>query len=215
MTCERVSGARQTFREGKKARWVMSDFSLVRHLLQTSLEFGADVRSMGPTDIVSSEGGLSVAEFDTRLDAMRVWCRSVEKLLLAKNLPDMRIHAGFERLSRLRPVLPRYRALAARATNLTVYGLDDFEPQTMGMQVVHLDRGPLVNEWFVAVKARGFAAVIAADDLDGFGGGVKLSERRFRGLVTHNPRVVASAMQALDQFASARLPVGFRSAATR
>ena len=51
------------------------------------------------------------------------------------------------------------------------------------------------------MKANGFGAVVAAEDLDGFGGGTKLGDRRFRGIVTHNPHLVDSAMSALDNFA--------------
>lgn len=180
----------------------MSDFSLVRHLLLEAATLGAPVRAMGSTEVVTSEGELTTAEFETRVEAMRVWCRSVEKTLVDRRLPEMRIHAGFERLSRLRPVLPRYRALAARASSLHVYGLPDFDPETTGMSVVPLVEGPLVQEWFVVVKAKGFGAVIAAEDLDGFGGGDRLAERRFRGLVTHHPALVASAVSAMDAFAA-------------
>ncbi len=183
----------------------MKDFSLVREVLREAQQQKIGVRSLGPTEVIHTEGELSATEFETRVEAMRVWCRSVEKLLVAKGFPDLRVHAGFERMSRIVPVLPRYRALARKAQSLVTYGLPDYDPAVPGLQVVPLASGPLVNEWFLVAKATGFGAVIVADDLDGFGGGIRLGDRRFRGLVSHHPALVSTAMDALDRFSATRV----------
>jgi hypothetical protein len=180
----------------------LEHFSLVKAVIRAARDHGGTLRSLGTTEIISTEGELDHLEFDTRVNALRVWCRSVERLLVERRFPELRIHAGFERMSRIVPVQKRYHALGAIADAVTVYGIPDYDPEASSLRTIPLAKGPLLNEWFFVARARGFSAVIVAEDLDGFGGAVPLMNRRFRGLVTHQPAVVAEAMKQLDAVAA-------------
>lgn len=182
----------------------MKQFSLVRQVSEACQRAGVEARWAGDVAMVGSEGGLSASNFQTGVAAMHVWCRSVERLLVDLAPRELRIHAGFERLSRIKRIEDRYRALASRADALYLYGQPDYTPRIAGAKEVALGEEPLALEWFLVVKARGFGAVVAAEDLDGFGNGRSLSQRRFRGLVTHHPAVVTATIQALDEHLAAR-----------
>lgn len=176
----------------------MDDFSLYDATVRAARTYSLKLRSLGETELGGTEGQLDPVTFETRVASMRLWCRLTEKLVVDKPLRDAVVHAGFERLSRIEHVQKRYRHIAATARELVVYGEDDAAWDVPGMRVVALDEGPLRNEWFLLVSSKAFRALIVAEDLDGFGGGEKLGERRFRGFATHHPALIEHAETLLD-----------------
>ncbi|MFO0695194.1 MAG: DICT sensory domain-containing protein [Polyangiales bacterium] len=176
----------------------MPQFSLYRHVVKKATELGLEMRSLGEAKLDGTEGELAPESFTARVESMRVWCRVAEKLVLDRRLSDAKVHAGFERMNRLEPVLPRYRRMASLVSELVVYGEPDWEPDVPGIRTVALGNEPLALEWFLVVSARGWKAAIVAEDLDGFGGGTRMAERRFRGFATHHPALVAAALEGLE-----------------
>lgn len=177
----------------------MDDFSLYAAIVRAARTSSLELRALGQTKLSGEEGALDPVTFETRIDSMRLWCRLTEKLVVEKPLRDAVVHAGFERLSRVEPVSARYRRIATVAKSLTVYGERDSDWSAPNAAVVELDVGPLRNEWFVLVSSTAFRALIVAEDLDGFGGGVELGARRFRGFATHHPALVERARVLLEE----------------
>lgn len=176
----------------------MDDFSLYDTVLRTARGASLTVRSLGDVTLRGGEGALDPVTFDTRVESMRLWCRLTERLVTDKPVREAVVHAGFERLSRIAPVARRYRRIAATARELVVYGEADALWDVPGMRAVHLDVGPLRNEWFLLVSSPAFKALLVAEDLDGFGGGRAIADRCFRGFATHHPKLVEDARRVLE-----------------
>lgn len=155
------------------------------------------------TEPPRGEPGEQIASsFEAEVATMSVWCRVVERLVIANALTaearDAIVHAGFERLSRIAPVLDRYRSIGASARSLHVYGEPDAAPSAEGMSTVAFRGGPLASEWFLIVDSARFRTVLAAKDLDGFESGRPMRARRFSALACHHPKVVADVRPALE-----------------
>lgn len=177
----------------------MDDFSLYESVVSLARTTSTPLRALGETELTGAEGTLDEVTFETRVSSMRLRCRLAEKLVVDKRLRDAEVHAGFERLSRVNPVIRRYRRIGTIATSLAVYGEADVALDVPGMRSVALAPGPLRNEWFLVVSSKAFKALIVSEDLDGFGGGTSLGARRFRGFATHRPELVEKARLMLEE----------------
>lgn len=193
-----------------------SRYSVYGHVLRAAEAHGVRLRSASGTPPTGDEGALDASTFQASVNAMAVWCRVAERLVVANGLEggfsDAVVHAGFERMSRVRPVLPRYRSIARIASSLDVYGEPDVELNVHGMREVVFSGGPLANEWFLLIESKRFKTILAGNDLDGIGGGKPLASRHFQAVACHHPGVVADVRAALelerDRLFSARPKAG-------
>jgi len=174
----------------------LSSFSLYETMTETAKTLGVRCDRL--------EGGLPAgggddadASFAGTELAMRAWCRRNEKLVADGRISGPEIFAGFERLSRMKGVLPRYRRMALRASALWVFGEDDFDPAISQVHAVPVADGPLTREWFLLVHARDYKAALCARDLDGLGNDRPTSERRFEGLKSNNPSLIGALYEQL------------------
>lgn len=176
--------------------------SVHRSVLRAAQKHGVALRAASPIAPTGEEHGAEPAStFQASVATMAVWCRVAERLVVRNALEgstDAVVHAGFERLSRVRPVLERYRSLARSARSLDVYGEPDAQLGVAGLREVSFMGGPLASEWFLLVEGRRFKTILAGRDLDGFSSGRPLSERRFEAVACHHPAVVAEVREALE-----------------
>ncbi|MET0388035.1 MAG: DICT sensory domain-containing protein [Polyangiales bacterium] len=138
----------------------------------------------------------SNAQFSTGVRAMLHWCRVNEQLTLERHARDARVFAGFERMSRVRPVLKRYRRLAVAAQRLVVFGEHD-DRLPLPCELVDVAGSPLAREWFLVIDAPAYKALLAARDLDGFGPTGPLVGRRFAGVTLHDGALITRAADEL------------------
>lgn len=179
-----------------------SRHSVFHHLEKACQKHGVASWSAASDPPTGDEAASSGVKFVAQVRTMSVWCRVVERLVVSNaregSRGDAIVHAGFERLSRLTPVLARYRAIGKAARSVDVYGEPDAEVSGEGLRSIVFSGGPLANEWFLVVESARFKTVLAAEDLDGFGSGKPLAERRFRATASYHPAVVADVRAALE-----------------
>ena len=110
-----------------------------------------------------------------------------------------RIFAGFQKLSFLLPILPRYRQLAEVAESVWVFGYPDVPiPPIPGLHAVPLPEDhALMGEWFLVVESPNYFSALIARDMSGFD--VPSAERLFRGVWTFNAPIVEMFQQRLSE----------------
>lgn len=179
-----------------------SRHSVYRHVLRSAEAHRVQVRSASGSPPTGREDALDAATFEASVGTLALWCRVAERLVVENGLQagfsDAVVHAGFERLSRVKPVLARYRSIARVARAVHVYGEPDVALDVAGLREVHFSGGPLLNEWFLLVESKKFKTVLVGHDLDGIGGGRPLASRVFSAVACHHPGVVAEVREALD-----------------
>jgi DICT domain-containing protein len=176
----------------------MPEFSLYQ-LVRARLDSLSSVtRELGDVVDALPAERVGPTQFRARVLSMLGWCRTAENLLIARGMTDARIHAGFERMSRVRDAAVRYRKLAALGNSITLYGLPDENPAISQARLVPIYQGPMLAEWFVVVRSNDYSALVCASDLDGFESGIPLRQRRFEGVLSYDDRVVSEAISALD-----------------
>lgn len=172
----------------------MVGFSFYDWVLHTASADQIELRQLGDAAAAGASGdrqGLS-----TSARAMLHWCSIVERLTRDKHARGARIYAGFERLSRVRPVLRRYRQLADVTERLVVFGERD-EPIDLNAELVDVTGSPLCREWFLVIHTADYGALLAAKDLTGFGPTGPLPGRRFAAVTAHDRVFIERAAHRL------------------
>lgn len=125
--------------------------------------------------------------------------RHIEQRALAAG--EGTVHAGFQRLSRLRDkrhTLDTYLTLAERGVDTNLYGAPDWRPPAVDGLAVHADDdGDVVGDyWFVAVDTdRGGGALVAREDDPG----------AYTGFWTFRPSLVADVIETIETDVQPRL----------
>ncbi|ELZ22431.1 sensor protein [Halosimplex carlsbadense 2-9-1] len=125
--------------------------------------------------------------------------RHIEQRALAAG--EGTVHAGFQRLSRLRDkrhTLDTYLTLAERGMDTNLYGVPDWRPPTADGLSVHADDdGDVVGDhWFVVVDSdRGGGALVARKDGPG----------AYTGFWTFRPKLVADVVETIETDVRPRL----------
>ena len=125
--------------------------------------------------------------------------RHIEQRALAAG--DGTVHAGFQRLSRLRDkrhTLDTYLTLAERGAGVNLYGTPDWRPPAAdGLTVYGDDDGDVVGDyWFVVVDTeRGGAALVARED----------DPDAYTGFWTFRPSLVAEVVESIETDVQPRL----------
>ena len=143
-----------------------SRLSVYRTLLDAGIANGVAHWTASSQPPQGHEDASVATSFEAEVATMGVWCRVVERLVISNALVessrDAVVHAGFERLSRVAPVLERYRSIGKSARSLHVYGEPDAAVVGEGIGIVPFRGGPLASEWFLVVDSARFKAVLAA-----------------------------------------------------
>ena len=140
--------------------------------------------------------------FRARVPPLEYFSLLIENAILLRTHRGGRLYAGFERLSRLEPVVDRYMRIADISERVYVFGEPDWKPpRHPNMRVIHLgESSPLAREWFVVADSPTLRVALVGFDEEGFNARAVLEERTFRALKTHDPALVrrlASAAESL------------------
>jgi DICT domain-containing protein len=176
----------------------LDSFSFYQWSLTAALTAKVAVRQLG--DAHSGVAQNTNAEFTAGVRAMLHWCRINELLTLERHAENAQVFAGFERHSRVRPVLARYRRLAEVTQRLVIFGTRD-ESVPLDAELIDVGNRPLAREWFLVIDAPNYKALLAARDLTGFGPTGPLAHRRFLGVTLHDSALVARAVEVLTRLA--------------
>jgi len=125
----------------------------------------------------------------------------IENQLLLRPVRTGRIYAGFEKLSRLEPIIDRYLRIADLSERIYVFGEADWHPpRHPNMQPIWIaPEATLAREWFVIVESPGARLALIATDETGWSAPV-LEDRLFRALVTHDAELVAHLAMLTEEF---------------
>ncbi|HEU4597256.1 MAG TPA: DICT sensory domain-containing protein [Pyrinomonadaceae bacterium] len=181
----------------------MKEFSMYDFALQAA---GEGVTDLGPVTHVSRRDFDAHATFRFRaqVPALEYISLLIENALLLRTHRGGRLYAGFEKLSRMEPVVDRYMRIADISERVYVFGEADWQPpRHPNMRVVRLAEGAsLAREWFVIAATPNMSVALVGVDEDGFTKPV-LEERTFRALKTSDPalaeRLAAAAEELLDK----------------
>ena len=123
----------------------------------------------------------------------------IENAVLLRTHRGGRLYAGFERLSRMEPVVDRYMRIADVSERVYVFGEPDWKPpRHPNMRIIGLSaRARLAREWFVVADSPALRVALVGFDEDGFSHPV-LEERTFTSLKTHDPALVRSLASAAE-----------------
>jgi DICT domain-containing protein len=115
----------------------------------------------------------------------------IENAVLLRTNRTGRIYVGFEKLSRVEPIIDRYLRIADLSERVYVFGEPDWKPpRHPNMKLISVQSGSeLAREWFVIAESSTLRVALVAQDEDGFDAPV-LEARNFRGFKSSNPSIV-------------------------
>jgi DICT domain-containing protein len=176
----------------------MKEFSMYDFALRAA---GDDVTDLGTVTHVSRRDfdGHETFRFRAQVPALEYISLLIENALLLRTHRGGRLYAGFEKLSRMEPVVDRYMRIADISERVYVFGEPDWEPpRHPNMRVVRLAEGTsLAREWFVIAASPNLHVALVGVDEDGFAMPV-LEERTFRALKTSDPAFIQRLAAAAD-----------------
>ncbi|MEJ7618897.1 MAG: DICT sensory domain-containing protein [Pyrinomonadaceae bacterium] len=113
---------------------------------------------------------LETIRFSTPVPCMEYLSLLIENAVLLRTNRSGRVYAGFERLSRMEPVVDRYLRLADVSERVYVFGVKDWSPpRHPHMKTVSLPPSLCSREWFVIANSSNYHVALIARDEDGFG----------------------------------------------
>ncbi len=144
----------------------MSEFSMFEQAVASA---GEALEELGTVAYVSRRDFDERATFRFRAQAPALEYLSllIENAVLLRTHRGGRLYAGFERLSRMEPVVDRYMRIADVSERLYVFGEPDWKPpRHPNMRVIELNAASrLAREWFVIADSPAMrAALVAVDD---------------------------------------------------
>ena len=165
---------------------------------------GEMVEDLGTATYVSRRDFDERASFRFRAQAPALEYLSllIENAVLLRTHRGGRLYAGFEKLSRMEPVVDRYMRISDVSERVYVFGEPDWKPpRHPNMRVVSLAEGVrLAREWFVVADSPALRVALVGFDEEGFDARAVPEERVLSALKTHDPTIVrrlASAAESL------------------
>ncbi|PYS80910.1 MAG: hypothetical protein DMF67_18785 [Acidobacteria bacterium] len=176
----------------------MKEFSMFDHALASASE---RVEDLGTVALISRRDfdERVTFRFRARVPCLEYFSLLIENALLLRTHRGGRLYVGFEKLSRMEPVVDRYMRIADISERVYVFGEPDWKPpRHPNLRVVKLDGGlRLAREWFVVADSPSLGVALVGVDEDGFSVPV-LEERTFSALKTHDPALVQSLAAAAE-----------------
>ena len=124
----------------------------------------------------------------------------IENAVLLRTHRGGRLYAGFEKLSRMEPVVDRYMRISDVSERVYVFGEPDWKPpRHPNMRVIELNGvARLAREWFVVADSPALRVALVGFDEEGFGARPVAEERLFSAFKTHDPEVVRRLAAAAE-----------------
>src|SRR5438105_11931352 len=178
----------------------MKEFSMFGHALASA---GDKVEDLGVVTHVSRRDfdERATFRFRARVPCLEYFSLLIENAVLLRTHRGGRLYVGFERLSRMEPVVDRYMRIADLSERVYVFGEPDWKPpRHPNLRAIRLDGDArLAREWFVVADSPSLRVALVGFDEEGFDASL-LEARTFSALKTHDPalvRLLASAAESL------------------
>lgn len=150
------------------------------------------------------------AHFFTQSSIMNIISHAIEERVIAERC-HCDIYAGFQRLALVEPQLRRYRALADVSRHVFLYGIDDIagNPNILGLGPHTTLRFTIRPElqtgmelfWFVVVDDPRMPTALLAQHTEGDLWSSRQANRRYYGIWTFDPTLVAQIIETLRRAA--------------
>lgn len=182
---------------------------LIAAMTSRTTVWGSPLLTSAAERLGTQAAGIPDAFFYTDLHTMNLVSHAIEERAIAQRL-DCEVYAGFQRLSLLKPQLPRYRALLQHARQVCVYGLDDTasapevapmlqHPKVMRFTIDRRLQTGLEWFWFVVVDHPQLCTALLAQHTDGDLFAPRQSHRGYVGLWTFDAPLVREIVASLRQ----------------
>lgn len=137
--------------------------------------------------------------FSTEPPCLEYLSLLIETALLLRAHRGGRVYVGFERLSRMEPIVARYLRIADVSERVYVFGEMDWQPpRHPNLRVFKLEPDALLaREWFVITDSPALRVALVARDEDGFAAPV-LDARSFSAFKSSEPALVAQLVAAAE-----------------
>ncbi len=142
--------------------------------------------------------------FRAQVPALEYISLLIENAVLLRTHRGGRLYAGFEKLSRMEPVVDRYMRIADVSERVYVFGEPDWKPpRHPNMRAIEFEGSPrLAREWFVVADSPALRVALVGFDEEGFDAHAVPEERTLAALKTHDPvivrRLAAAAEDLID-----------------
>jgi len=172
-------------------------------MFEQAVAFGGEaVEDLGTVTHVSRRDFDERAAFRFRAQAPALEYLSllIENAVLLRTHRGGRLYAGFEKLSRMEPVVDRYMRIADVSERVYVFGEPDWKPpRHPNMRVIELGGSPrLAREWFVVADSPALRVALVAFDDEGPDARAVPEERVLSALKTHDPKIVRRLAAAAE-----------------
>ncbi len=177
----------------------MKDFSMFGLALEAA---GGRAEDLGTVAHVSRRDfdERPTFRFRARVPTLEYLSLLIENALLLRTHRGGRLYVGFERLSRMEPVVDRYMRIADISERVYVFGEPDWKPpRHPNMRVIEFGNAPrLAREWFVVADSPALRVALVSFDEEGFTARAVPEERTFSALKTHDPTIVRRLAAAAE-----------------
>ena len=177
----------------------MKEFSMFDHALASA---GGTAEDLGAVAHISRRDfdELVTFTFRARVPALEYVSLLIENAALLRTHRGGRLYAGFERLSRMEPVVDRYMRIADFACRVYVFGEPDWAPpRHPNMRAIKLGGASrLAREWFVVADSPALCVALVGFDEECFTR-PDLEARTFDALKTHDPALVRRLASAAER----------------
>lgn len=176
----------------------MKEFSIFEYALKFSTgerENLGQVASIAREELEERESLL----YRTTTASVEYACLLIENALLLRTNRGGRVYAGFEKFSRLQPIIDRYLRIADVSESVFLFGEDDWHPpRHPNVRLITLDDNfRLSKEWFLITESSTLQnAIIAFDEA---GGDMTIPDQiRYWALKTSNPLMVSKLVRSVE-----------------
>ena len=145
-------------------------------------------------------------KFSSQVPCLEYVSLLIENAILLRTNRAGRVYAGFQKLSRMEPIVDRYLRIADVSERLYIFGEVDWKPpRHPHMQLMPVPPGSLLSrEWFVIANSSTLRAALVALDQEGFARPV-LEERTFLAFKSSDAAVVTHLAAAAENLIDASL----------
>lgn len=139
-------------------------------------------------------------KFRTQVPCMEYLSLLIENAVLLRTNRSGRVYAGFEKLSRMEPIVDRYLRMADVSERVYIFGVNDWSPpRHPHMRTIALPPSSvLAREWFVIAMSSSYNVALIANDEDGLDAPV-LDKRVFGGFKTSHKALVTKLAEEAER----------------
>ncbi len=163
---------------------------------------GESVEDLGTVTHVSRRDFEERATFRFRaqVPALEYLSLLIENAVLLRTHRGGRLYAGFQRLSRMEPVVDRYMRVSDVSERVYVFGEPDWKPpRHPNMRVIEVNGvARLAREWFVVADSPALRVALVGFDEEELGARTVPEERTLSAFKTHDPAVVSLLATAAE-----------------